>query len=389
MCRANVDSRSNRSAEILRNVAQGTYRIRVQSTPDGAAFVGRVRLRQQGSELLDWADHEHVKPYFEEWDAAIGSYMSYGQQSCTFVYALYFAEGWIGGPAHGNVRPQAAQWLVDQGDGFVGAPLLADGEVAGPFAAVRLLNVEEMDAGTIVGYATHVYTAVGGKLRVRLRWVWLHDQVVPHLAVAMFSPPVSNYRPIDEVGNHPYDPTELLLLEEGVRLSWARSPRVLSCTSRRAVILYGGLQSSSDTVQQIGRRVVIDCDGSQLEGGNFMANALKKWVSVNKFYTCQGIRVPVLAGDTWSATWDIYVEDLKALPGDVNCDGPIDFGDISPFVDAIQCSDEPDPAACWAAQHSDCPYSNADVNQDGEVSHADVNVFVKLLLSPAQPDGGG
>ncbi len=64
-------------------------------------------------------------------------------------------------------------------------------------------------------------------------------------------------------------------------------------------------------------------------------------------------------------------------PGDLNCDGTIDFGDINPFVLALSS-----PAGYLAA-FPDCEILNADINGDGTVSFGDINPFVALL------SGGG
>ncbi len=59
-----------------------------------------------------------------------------------------------------------------------------------------------------------------------------------------------------------------------------------------------------------------------------------------------------------------------ACPGDMNCDGLIDFGDIDPFV-AILGGAVP------------CNADNADVNGDGVIDFADIDPFVALLASGA------
>ena len=57
------------------------------------------------------------------------------------------------------------------------------------------------------------------------------------------------------------------------------------------------------------------------------------------------------------------------LPGDMNCDGVVDFGDINPFV-AILTGGAP------------CNFYNADVNGDGAIDFGDINPFVTLLAGP-------
>lgn len=60
-------------------------------------------------------------------------------------------------------------------------------------------------------------------------------------------------------------------------------------------------------------------------------------------------------------------------PGDMNCDGEIDFGDINPFVQALGDRDT------YEAAHPTCSWYNADVNGNGSVGFDDINAFVALL----------
>ena len=61
------------------------------------------------------------------------------------------------------------------------------------------------------------------------------------------------------------------------------------------------------------------------------------------------------------------------VPGDLNCDGSIDFGDINPFILALT-----DPAA-WQEAYPTCPLANGDINADGALDFGDINPFVALL----------
>jgi hypothetical protein len=74
----------------------------------------------------------------------------------------------------------------------------------------------------------------------------------------------------------------------------------------------------------------------------------------------------------------LEVVEQSILVGDVNCDGAVNFGDINPFVLALN-----DPAAYQAA-YPDCPLANRDINGDGSFNFADINPFV-LLLSGGPP----
>lgn len=80
-----------------------------------------------------------------------------------------------------------------------------------------------------------------------------------------------------------------------------------------------------------------------------------------------------------------YVPGPDVCAGDASCDGQIDFGDINPFVAAMLCVAEPDPAACWEALYPGCPYENADVDESGIVSFGDINPFVDVLVNSSLP----
>ncbi|MEW6249246.1 MAG: FG-GAP-like repeat-containing protein [Planctomycetota bacterium] len=62
-------------------------------------------------------------------------------------------------------------------------------------------------------------------------------------------------------------------------------------------------------------------------------------------------------------------------PGDLNCDGAVNFDDINPFVLALS-----DPAG-YAAAYPNCNIHNGDCNGDGVVNFDDINAFVALLAS--------
>ncbi len=60
-------------------------------------------------------------------------------------------------------------------------------------------------------------------------------------------------------------------------------------------------------------------------------------------------------------------------PGDLDCDGDVDFDDINPFVLALS-----DPAG-YAAAYPECNILNGDCDEDGDVDFDDINPFVALL----------
>lgn len=62
----------------------------------------------------------------------------------------------------------------------------------------------------------------------------------------------------------------------------------------------------------------------------------------------------------------------RYLPGDMNCDGAVTFGDIDRFVAALG---QPGPGG-WPYV---CPWRNADCNRDNGVTFADIDPFVAQL----------
>lgn len=60
------------------------------------------------------------------------------------------------------------------------------------------------------------------------------------------------------------------------------------------------------------------------------------------------------------------------FPGDLNCDGEVDFGDINPFVLAVS-----NPGGYYDVWS--CNRMNGDINGDQRVDFGDINPFVRLL----------
>lgn len=65
----------------------------------------------------------------------------------------------------------------------------------------------------------------------------------------------------------------------------------------------------------------------------------------------------------------------RLCPGDMNCDGAVNFQDINKFVEALGGQ------AAWDANpaNAGCPWLNGDVNGDGNVTFGDINPFVAQL----------
>ena len=68
------------------------------------------------------------------------------------------------------------------------------------------------------------------------------------------------------------------------------------------------------------------------------------------------------------------------MPGDLNCDAAVDFGDINPLV--LYLSD----FATWQDTYPNCSPENGDINGDGTYpSFEDINPFVVLLSAGGAP----
>jgi len=98
------------------------------------------------------------------------------------------------------------------------------------------------------------------------------------------------------------------------------------------------------------------------------------------------IYVSFLIGFSFEATEEPLPDDIDALtiwreslevqqpcPGDMDCDGDVDFDDINPFVLALG-----GPAGYYA-QYPNCIWLNGDCDGDGDVDFDDINAFVALI----------
>jgi hypothetical protein len=71
-------------------------------------------------------------------------------------------------------------------------------------------------------------------------------------------------------------------------------------------------------------------------------------------------------------------DECELNPGDLNCDGSVNFADINPFV--LYLSN----FSTWQTTYASCLSENGDINGDGTYpSFGDINPFVALL------SGGG
>jgi hypothetical protein len=153
-----------------------------------------------------------------------------------------------------------------------------------------------------------------------------------------------------------------------------------------AIRVVGALHSSALGQFTIEFFASPNCHGSGFgEGRAYLGSA-----SVSTDATGNAAYDLVLAGsvaDGWVLTATATLEPIgstsefsaciavsgSAFPGDLNCDGVVDFDDINPFVLALS-----DPAG-YAAQYPNCNILNGDCNADGVVNFDDINAFVALL----------
>ncbi len=89
-------------------------------------------------------------------------------------------------------------------------------------------------------------------------------------------------------------------------------------------------------------------------------------------WRCQARNEDGVATD-WSAWRCVSTTEETYTLGDLNCDGAVDFDDISPFVTALSGE------SAYNAAYPDCEWLNADCNQDGTVDFDDISAFVALL----------
>lgn len=94
-------------------------------------------------------------------------------------------------------------------------------------------------------------------------------------------------------------------------------------------------------------------------------------------YTIGTTRVQITArdpaGNTSTCAVDVTVAPPSLQPGDLDCSGRVDYGDIDGFLRALRSPEE------YRLAHPDCVWITADCNGDGQVDYADINAFIELL----------
>lgn len=84
------------------------------------------------------------------------------------------------------------------------------------------------------------------------------------------------------------------------------------------------------------------------------------------------------AGAPPGPVWTFRTIDRQ--PGDLNCDGYVDSGDVGPFVLALADWEE------WKRRYGECPELNPDINADGVYGgphgFGEISPFVQILARP-------
>jgi hypothetical protein len=98
------------------------------------------------------------------------------------------------------------------------------------------------------------------------------------------------------------------------------------------------------------------------------------WIKEN-LIVIAWVQMPASAypAEVYQAAKDPWPFGPPVMPGDMNCDGAVNFRDINPFVLALT-----DPVA-WQNQFPGCNIMNGDINGDGAFNFRDINPFVALL----------
>jgi hypothetical protein len=87
---------------------------------------------------------------------------------------------------------------------------------------------------------------------------------------------------------------------------------------------------------------------------------------------------PVMSGGTFTLTGGFWAAAIPIV-GDLNCDGAVDFDDISPFVTALVSQ------STYETRYPACRWLNGDIDGDGDVNFDDINPFVKCLVGGGCP----
>ncbi len=112
-----------------------------------------------------------------------------------------------------------------------------------------------------------------------------------------------------------------------------------------------------------------DCNGNGVPDDLDIANGTSQ--------DCNGNSVPdecdIAEGTSEDLNGNGIPDECEGLTGDMNCDGVVDFDDISPFVLALGGQ------SGYEAAYPECNWYHADCDNDGDVDFDDINPFIALL----------
>ena len=138
-------------------------------------------------------------------------------------------------------------------------------------------------------------------------------------------------------------------------------------TARIEIISVSGGSPTQTIVHSTDGIVPFDISGTLL-AGDYELRAETLAVVSRSFDDSPG---SALAGAVFTMTFDA---DPPALPGDMDCSGDVNVGDVAPFIQALL---DPDG---YDATHPACDKNRADMNQDSLRDGADISSFVAAVL---------
>jgi hypothetical protein len=134
---------------------------------------------------------------------------------------------------------------------------------------------------------------------------------------------------------------------------------------------YNGWSPGGTVFAALVHLIKVGPDGSATASQTFPVGNGRTSINTTISDMSAGLFFTLTPNDAASASTQYYV--LPMTPGDLNCDGSVNLGDINPFVLALS-----NPAR-YHATYPTCNILNGDINNDGYVNVRDINGFLRLL----------